>query len=418
MSTQETDRDHTGTKLWLNIAAVAGLALFLVLGFLALRHFSRESTGTPTGGTGANPIPRGENQPVAPGFVRPGEQAGRIIFADPDMADAEEFRALAERDPKAAASFIARLEDTPTRDERLYDLMQIWVVKDPAQAAGWIVGLPFSGLKNDATAELGLAWGKRDPRAAAKWVDENIFTENAPAGAASLTSAWVKIDIEAATEWVESLDADAPARSEAIKALAYHLGEIDPQRGKAWIARLKPHDRKLILVNFATSWSTAEPRAAANWLRFQAGGIDSGVRDQATLAVIHTWAANEKEAANASAWIDRLADGDLKENAKAAFAETHAETSPPEALPWARDINDPQRRLEVTMVVLEEWILQDKEGFRGEITDRWEAFDEPLRHQVYDLLLEHDPDFKKQLIDLFEGRGEEPDEPDEPDGVE
>ncbi len=136
-------------------------------------------------------------------------------------------------------------------------------------------------MKNDATTELGLAWGNSDPEAAARWVDENVFTENAPAGAASLTSAWVRTDIEAATEWVESLDSDSPARKEAIRALAFHLGEIDPTRGLAWISRLKPEDRNLIIVNFAASWSDSDPQAAANWMRFQSAGIDPRTRDQA-----------------------------------------------------------------------------------------------------------------------------------------
>jgi len=341
-----------------------------------------------------------------PRIIRPGEQEGRIVFADADASDANDFRLLAERSPKAAAKLVSRMPDTPDRDERMYDLMQIWVSKDPTQAADWVSALPHSGMKNDATTELGLAWGNSDPEAAARWVDENIFTENAPAGAASLTSAWVRTDIEAATEWVESLDRDSPARKEAIRALAFHLGEIDPTRGLAWISRLKPEDRNLIIVNFAASWSDSDPQAAANWMRFQSAGIDPRTRDQATLAVIHSWAANESEAADASDWIDNLADGEFKENAKATFAESHAETSPAEALPWAQSIDDPQRKQDVTMVVLEEWILQDKEEFKTGITAEWENFDETLRHEIYDLLLDHDPEFKKQLFTMFEDRVE------------
>ncbi|MFT5108596.1 MAG: hypothetical protein ACI9UA_004240, partial [Pseudoalteromonas tetraodonis] len=315
---------------------------------------------------------------------------------------------LAERDPKLAASIVAQMADDPMRDERMYDLMQIWVAKDPSQAAAWVVELPFGSMKNDATTELGIAWGALDPAAASQWVEENIFTENAPAGAASLTSAWAQNDIEAATTWVASLDADTPARAEAIKALAFHLGGLDPQRGLAWLGRLKPGDRNLIVVNFAAAWSDKDPRSAANWLRYQAGDIDPRTRDQASLAVIHSWAADEKSAASASNWIDGIPDGELKENAKATFAETHAETSPPEALPWARDIRDLERRLEVTMVVFEEWILSDKEGFRAEITTEWENYEPELREEIYDLLLDEDPEFKKELIKLYENREEDP----------
>ncbi|MGI9241468.1 MAG: hypothetical protein ACR2RV_11750 [Verrucomicrobiales bacterium] len=410
MSTPNSEGEHPA-PLWLNAAAIAGLALFLTAGFFLLRHYSDRGTrsesptdavasdGFDSAARGITPSPR---------IIRPGEQDGRIVFADTDASDADEFRLLAERSPKAAAKLVSRMPDSPDRDERMYDLMQIWVSKDPTQAADWVSGLPFSGMKNDATAELGLAWGKSDPQAAAQWVDENIFTENAPAGAASLTSAWARIDIEAATEWVDSLDIDAPARKEAIRALAFHLGEIDPTRGLAWLARLKPEDRNLIIVNFAASWSDSSPQAAANWMRYQSGSIDPRTRDQATLAVIHSWAANESEAASASNWIDNLADGEFKEKAKATFAESHAETSPAEALPWAQSINDPERRLEATMVVMEEWVLQDREDFKAGITGEWESFDEGLRHEIYDLLIDHDPEFKKELYSMFEERPAEP----------
>ena len=241
---------------WINIAAVAGLLLFITAGFFLLRHFSVDrSSPSPSAGTPNSPAPAASQDRSDSRLIRPGEQPGRIVFADPDVTDADEFRMLAERAPKSAAQIVARMADSPIRDERMYDLMQIWVNKDATQAADWVSGLPHSGMKDDATTELGLAWGSSDPEAAARWVDENIFTENAPAGAASLTSAWVKVDVDAATEWVESLDIDAPARDEALKALAFHLGELDATRGLAWLARLKPKDRNLIVVNFAAAWS-------------------------------------------------------------------------------------------------------------------------------------------------------------------
>ena len=404
MSAQQSHpADRSETPRWLNVVAVAALILFITGGFLILKKFGGSHDRDLGEGS---PLPRDDDL-VTPRLVRPGERPAGLIFTDADINDADEFHDLANRDPKAAASIIARLEDTPIRDERLYTLMTAWVEKDPTQAADWVSALPFGDLKNDATAELGLAWGKSDPAATARWVDENIFTLNAPAGAASLTSAWAKSDIESASEWVAGLDTDAPARREAIRALAYKLGELDPQRGISWLSRLTPQDRKLILVNFTASWSDHDPAAAASWLRYQAKGVDQQIRDQATLAVIHSWTSTEDEAPAAADWIDGLEDGTLKENAKATFAETHADTSPAEAFPWARDLEDDERRLEVTMVVLEEWLVQDMDGFQTEMRDRWETLDEPLRHEIYDLLLDHDPQFKKELFELLDERATE-----------
>jgi hypothetical protein len=397
--------DHPRARTgWLSAAAVAGFCTVLIAGIFSLQHFT--ASGRHERVVRLPAYDRDLVETQEPRLIRPGGRGGSIVLSASDITGSEDFLLLAERDPKAAAAVIARLEDSPTRDERLYDLMQIWIGRDPHQAADWVTQLPIGGLKNDATAELGLAWGKADPAAASRWVDENIFTQNAPAGAASLTSAWARKDIAAASEWVSTLDVDAPARREAIKTLAFHLGELDPQRGLAWIARLKPADRKQILVNFTASWSDRDPAAAASWLRYQAAGFDQVTRDQASLAVIHSWANSDAPAA--SRWIGELEDGDLKENAKATFAETYAETAPAEALPWAEDIDDPERRLEATMVVYEEWILKDKETFKSEIRNRWATLGDSLRHEIYDLLLDHDQEFKNELFRLLDERdGEE-----------
>ncbi len=407
---QPSPQRETQQPLWLNIAAVAGLLVFLTVGILTLRHLSNK--GKPADGhdpTLAPPKIERESEPLME-LVRPGERSDHIVFGDPDVTNAEEFRILVESNPKTAAASVAKLDDTPARDELLYDLMQIWVEKDPTQAADWVAKLPVSSLKNDATTELGIAWTKLDPDSASRWVEENIFTENAPAGAASVASVWAKSDVEAASDWVDSLDPDAPARRDAMNALAFQLGASEPLHGLTWISRLKPDDRNLIAVNFAASWAHDAPRAAADWLRFQASGVDSRVREQATLAVIHSWAANAAKAPNASKWIDALEDGDLKENAKATFAESHAETSPSEAAPWAFDIKDPERRLDVTMVVFEQWAEQDLDGFKTGLTEGWEGYEQPLRHEIYELLMDYDPDFKEKLFNSFENAREKEEE--------
>ena len=402
MSPNSPQRE-TSKPLWVNVAAVGGLLVFLTAGFLTLRQLSQHRSrpaDTPDT-TKAPPALDRDDEPVMH-LIRPGERSGNIVFEDLDVTDPEAFRLQIESNPKAAAAAVARLEDSPERDELLYDLMQIWVEKDPAQAADWTAQLPVGMLKNDATTELALAWAALDPESASAWVEENIFTENAPAGASSVASTWAKVDIEAASDWVASLDPDAPARANAMNALAFQLGASAPQRGLAWISRLKPEDRNLIAVNFAASWANDAPRAAANWLRFQASGVDARIRDQATLAVINSWASNEVAAASASKWIDDLPDGQLKERSKATFAESHAETSPREAAPWARDIKDPERRLEVTMVVFEQWAEQDMEGFKAGLSESWGDYDEPLRHEIYALLMDYDPGFKGELFKAFE----------------
>ena len=56
-------------------------------------------------------------------------------------------------------------------------------------------------------------------------------------------------------------------------------------------------------------------------------------------------------------------------------------------------------------------ILGDKEGFKAEIGTPMADFDKELRHEVYDLLLDHDPDFKDELFKIIDAL-------DEPEDVE
>ena len=391
----------SGAPTKTNFAVIGGLVVVLSLGFISLRHLTDQHQTAEV----QPPLPPRQAKAPEPAvrLYRPGGPQERMFYADPQVLDnAEQFRLLAESNPQAAAALVSKMPDSAKRDERMFELMVSWVERDSYQAADWVTSLPYSDMKDHATAELGLAWGKSDPTAAAAWVEENIFTENAPAGASSLVSSWSRSDLEAAGEWVDSLDPDAPARADALTALAYHLGELDPQRGLTWFSRLAEEDRNLIAVNFVASWATIDPQAAADWLRFQAVDINPRTRDQATLAAIHSWAADEAKAANASTWIDALPDSPLKENAKATFAESHAETSPVEALPWALSLVDEERRHEVAMVVLEEWVIQDRESFKLGMSENWETYEEPLRHEIYDLLLDHDPDFKDEVYRLLE----------------
>jgi len=378
--------------------AVVGLLVFLTGGGLFLRHVMRKDdepirletapTSTASGNGGLRSLGFGE-----------GVLPGRILDAD-DAKDSDEFRLLARTDPLAAAATLGRIEDSPLRDERLYDLMVIWTEIDPRQAADWVVNLPIGSLKTDATAELGLSWGTADPESAARWVEENIFTENAPAGAASLTSVWARSDPDSAAEWVASLDTETPARREAIKALAEKLGALDSQRGLAWLGQLSSQDRNLVALQFVTSWSSIDPEAAANWLRSGSANLNAKTRDVTTLSLIHSWTSVNPE--SASQWIIAISDSDLKEDAKAAFAETHVDDSPPEALSWAQSIVDLDRRFEVSMNVYEDWVIDNREDFKAALREDWEGLNQRTRHGIYDLLIDHDPDFKKELFLLLD----------------
>ena len=59
------------------------------------------------------------------------------------------------------------------------------------------------------------------------------------------------------------------------------------------------------------------------------------------------------------------------------------------------------------MVVFEHWAEQDLDGFKEGLSESWEDYEQPLRHEVYELLMDYDPEFKTELFNSFEKSGED-----------
>ena len=321
------------------------------------------------------------------------------------IADIDSWRQLLKSDPAAAAASLGQMSPDEERDDRLFELMEHWVSTSPDAAGSWLLAQPQGEFRDDSAEEFSLAWARLAPEAAASWVGSHLQSPAGKAAVGALVSEWARQDPSAALAWVEALTEPEAARS-ATGSLGYAWGQDAPHAAARWAAQIDdPTLKRAAAINLVNAWSETDPDDAAVWVA--TGLSDPALRDAAALTLIHTWADNDPRAA--SQWIAGLGSGELLESAKTVFAESLAYEAPKDAVVWARSIDDPVRRNEAILNIYEDWIETDKPALIGHLRSNLDDHaDAELRDGVYDLLYDHDPDFRAELLQLFEEQAEAP----------
>jgi hypothetical protein len=85
--------------------------------------------------------------------------------------------------PHAAAAWLARWPDTPTRDGATQNLVALWTVQDSHAAFSWLNGLPEGALRNAGFLAYGQAVADADVSAApAPDINPGAALTDRPAG--------------------------------------------------------------------------------------------------------------------------------------------------------------------------------------------------------------------------------------------
>jgi len=376
--------------------AAIGVVVALVLGtilFDSLKGGSSDSADT--GQTDIRP-------PAGPGPTS-GESDREPLpersYSAAGILDLESWRDLLAKDPRAAAVSVAQMPADDERDARLTELMVNWTERDPDSAGSWLLEQTPGEFRTESSAEFTRAWADRDPTAAAKWIGSRSDHPAAVDAVGGLLARWAHKDADAAREWAESLPPGA-AREVAGAALAYTWAQDDARAASTWVANIDdPALRSSAARNLVNAWSHTDPRSAADWL--SANLRDPADRDAAALPLIMTWA--DTDPLSASKWVAGLPGGQLQEQSKAIFAEALAHESPEDAVTWANSIEDQEQRTDSVLNIYESWMENDKPALLAHLRDNLTAAP-ALRQQIYDMLYEHDPDFRAELIGLYEGQ--------------
>jgi hypothetical protein len=136
----------------------------------------------------------------------------------------------AQRDPAAAATWAAGLNDTATKREALAQVLYSWFDTAPTDVAAWVGRVSESAERDVLQAQLVRWQAEKDPVVASAFlngiVDETLRAE----AALGLVRDWARDDLDVAGAWTLRLP-PSPLRTQLVAELAAIAGErADPFR--------------------------------------------------------------------------------------------------------------------------------------------------------------------------------------------
>jgi len=339
----------------------------------------------------------------SPDHVGTGSGARQRTGANSENSAEENFRALLQEDPARAAAALSQAKNYDLWDAWLTPTMTRWAEIDPEGAIGWLESLPQGDFRTEAGEELLFAWAQKSPDEGIAWITGRLAEGKPPEALAAFVSAWAENDPGSVREWLETLGGNAPP--EALSILAYAWAASSPGKASRWINSLDDADlRGRLAISYSTSRAIEDPAGAMLWLKSGAR-IGHESRDSAMLTTLQIWAHGE-DPEGAARWLSRTPEGDFKERGKIALGLALSESDPQRALGWAGEITDPTDQSGVVTDIYDTWLDEDTEAAKLHLLESLNTMpaDNENRRALLELLYEHDPDFKSEVLDPFLGQ--------------
>lgn len=357
--------------------------------------------------------PRRSPEPIAQGINAPSATGINPVAPDPAGSGPQLRTSSTDTIPGSPRpspvlrGLINEAMGTLTGDDRLAaiaPLLAEWLAASPADASAWTQALPAGDFRSDATSELLLAWTRLNPDEAAAWLPASNLLN--PESASVFAGSWATSNPAKAAAWAASLP-NPPDRIAAHSAIATAWATSDPTGAATWAAALPSPDRAPAITSATDSWARSNPAAAAAWLASVSPANDPSLVAAAG-SIVHHW--TESNPGAVSRWLNNLSDGPAKEGAIALFSLAAAPLAPNDALLWATSLSDPALRSSTVADVCERWYDAAPEEFKAQIPNQLDQLEEtPLRHAIYEMLYEKDPEFRDTLLRIADGELPPPD---------
>ncbi len=380
-----------GREQLIQAGVFIGTAVVGVLLLVVLPRGCRE-----TGNNESAPVPTAVAP--APGLIHPPSATG-AASAGLATADSTSGNKLAT-DSAAFAAAAIELSQSKDEDanEKLAELLGEWAEVDAKGAAAWVLTLPAGEFRESAATYVVESWTEVDPRAAAAWVSAHLMGGKSQGALGALIAVWAGKNPSAAAEWV--LELKGEDRTAAMGALAESWAGREPSAAVAWWQTLPAEDQGAAWKNLLGGWCGVDAAAAAAWLARSVGQNPNLPASSASL-VVAAWGAQDVGAV--SKWLNGLPEGPFYQAAATAFSQIAAETSPGDALLWARSLANVEDRKNAVVHAFDRWYDNKREELLSALPAQLEALkDSVLRRAVYDLLYQKDQGFRDALLDLAE----------------
>ena len=246
-------------------------------------------------------------------------------------------RMYSDRDRGAALAWALEHADANVRERALSGALEHWAEADPAAAAEFVLTIGGRTERLSALEQVARRWAERDRDAALAW-------------AAGLTG---EDRARATREILHRLVEENPRRAaEVYEGIAQDLPGGEHERGPAWhIGR-----------ELASHWAHYAPGEAAAWALTLPERGD--LRRDAVREVTERWVRSDSIAA--SAWVDGLEGGQVRDSAAAIISEYSMHRGDfQSALDWANSIGDAERQQEWIERIHRHWRRHDPASAPG-----------------------------------------------------
>ncbi len=188
----------------------------------------------------------------------------------------------ADADPAAAASAVATLAPAPGNAHLMARVLSSWSEKDARGAAERLKSLATEarsgadlGLTEATFASVAGRLAAQDPARATEWaLSFPAGTPERASAVAGVVSGWYEKDAKAVSDWLNDME-DSTAHDAGAAALVRFCQRIAPEVAMQWAEDVSDEkQRRLLTIQVAVNWLTADPKKAEAWLR-KSNAIDA-----------------------------------------------------------------------------------------------------------------------------------------------
>lgn len=254
----------------------------------------------------------------------------------------------AETDPLFVYTHLDTLVPPQQKDLMLFEIAGAWANQDPNGAIEWISTLADDSLAPEALtgayARVMETYMKSHPAKASLAIIEldsnDLQMQLVPKMAAELATA----DLQQALDWLEGVPNDE-AQAASLAAIARQAFEDQPQAAFD------------TLLSIPELYKEPSP-SLADGLRFLASrdpqfmlkrihDIPSAIRSDVSEALASAWLANPESSPEYIDWLRRQPPSETSDAGNRILANHYLDTSPSEALNWARNLSQSSEQLAI-----------------------------------------------------------------------
>lgn len=293
-------------------------------------------------------------------WARFGDSNAALTWANDNLTGATRDNAvnsvlnrLVDENPMAAASYVAQMPDSPSRNNLVQNMAQTLAATDINSAVAWLEKLPAdipAATRTQAQQQILGVWINSDPASAASYVQNMADDPNFGRLSAQVSATWARSDPQAALEWAGTLPAGS-AHDTAVNNSLVNLAHYDP--ASAWSYAQKTGDPAQ-LASVVSSWAQSAPGAAAKAATTLPEGDQ---RVNAVGNVANAWINQDPLAA--SQWINTLAVSPERDAAVTRLVTSQATNDPSSAMNWAATISNDGTRYSQILNVARQWARRD-----------------------------------------------------------